>query len=708
MSLIPSDSNEPSARPGDLFQRLKQPLLTIVQKTWFCCFSLILLGFVVRTPALRGPFLWDDLYLATGNPFIKSPVLILEAFRHYLFLDSYSLHYRPVQNISFMPDYYFWGDDPFGFHLSSIIWHVGGGVLLFFLLRRLLLTLLREPASGHTCQTIAFLLALIWTVHPVHSAAVDYISGRADSVAFCFACSGWLLFLRGERCAHPGVRFLLFGVSCLLGLLALCSRETALIWLTIFLCHQLFFAERSTRRKKIAISLCCVGLAVAYLGLRYLPAPRTETAPVPAWSAPMRAILMLRALGDYGRLMIFPSNLHMERSVFDPTLFKSAREWRASCGIEYLSMVGLGVLGLFAAGIWRNDRGRKLRVFGAAWFILGYLPISNLVPLNATVAEHWLYLPSVGFLAFLAGCVIALPAKTYSWAVTLACLFVVGLGIRSYYRSGDWASSEKFFEQTIASGGASSRAATNLALIFAKRGDYKRAEGLLRRVLQISPDDPIARNNLADALRHLNRNAEAEKVLLAAAKESKEAQKEYPRTWVVAANLARLRHFQRNDQAALAVLEKARAESPEVWELISYEAEVLREDRDAKRARALVQNFYSKNWWHYGAALALGRLYAEEGNVREANRVLLQASRLDLHDVEALNLVAQMRVRENRLNDAYLTQCRAVARQPDAPRQYFLLSDILEKMGRTAEAREAQAEIVRLENLARQNRALLN
>src|ERR1043166_9057265 len=81
----------------------------LLQKPWLCCLLLIAAGSMVHTPALQGSFLWDDTYLATTNPFIKSPLLILESFRHYLFLDSYSLHYRPVQNISYMPDYYLWG-----------------------------------------------------------------------------------------------------------------------------------------------------------------------------------------------------------------------------------------------------------------------------------------------------------------------------------------------------------------------------------------------------------------------------------------------------------------------------------------------------------------------------------------------------------------------------------------------------------------------
>jgi Flp pilus assembly protein TadD len=41
-----------------------------------------------------------------------------------------------------------------------------------------------------------------------------------------------------------------------------------------------------------------------------------------------------------------------------------------------------------------------------------------------------------------------------------------------------------------------------------------------------------------------------------------------------------------------------------------------------------------------------------------------------------------------------------VARQPDEPRQYLLLSNILDRMGRGDEARAALAEVSRLRTLA--------
>ena len=98
--------------------------------------------------------------------------------------------------------------------------------------------------------------------------------------------------------------------------------------------------------------------------------------------------------------------------------------------------------------------------------------------------------------------------------------------------------------------------------------------------------------------------------------------------------------------------------------------------------------------------MALGRLYAEKGDALRAETALRHASWLDLHDADALRDIALIRLRQNRLDDAFRTQQRAIARQPDEPRQYILLSEILKKMGCDEKARAALAQVSRLRALS--------
>jgi tetratricopeptide (TPR) repeat protein len=682
--------------------------LTYLEADWLRVAILSLAALLIHLPALGGELIWDDNYLAQGNPFIKSPLLALEAFRHYLFLDSFSAHYRPVQNLSFMVDYAFWTDNPYGFHLTNILLHGASGVLLYFLLRRILRPLFRAQLGEGAMSAAAFLVALLWTVHPVHSAAVDYISGRADSLAFGFAAGGWLLFLHARDLKSAWLRILLYLLAAGVGLLALCSRETAGIWLFIFVLHNLFFATGWSRRGKIALLLASVVLFLTYVGLRQLPEHRFSPSADPGWSAPMRSVLVLRALGDYGRLMVWPANLHMERTVVNPDNYKSYTSWQNSIASEYLSVLGLSVAALLILGCYWRGHGQRTRIFGATWFVCGFLPVSNLFNLNATVAEHWLYLPSVGLLLWLAGAALDLPQRMRPMLTAAAGIAVLALSVRSAERSSDWTTTEHFYKRTIAAGGNSARVSLNLGQLYAARGEYSRAEKIFREILRNVPDYPIAKSNLANALYHQARTKEAEALFASAAANATQDRHEFPRTWLAAVNLAGIRLANNDAKGALAILEKARADYPDVWEIVGRESEVLRQTKGPWAAFQLVADFSRDHWWHYGARLALGRLYAEAGDAEHAVQALRAASCLDIHEVDALNLIARVRMRQHRFNDAYRAQKRAVARQPDAPRQYILLSDILEKMGQTAAAKDAIAEVARLEAVGRASHALAN
>jgi Flp pilus assembly protein TadD len=655
---------------------------------------LVLCGGVARYPALQGQLIWDDDYLVRSNPFIRSPLLILETFRHYLFPDSFATHYRPVQNISYGIDYLFWAGDPFGYHVSNLLWHIAGGVLLYFLLRRLLVELKTEIVSANA----AFVIALLWLVHPVHSAAIDYISGRADSLACVFSCAAWLTYLHARGAKRIVSRSALFFTAAFLALLALGSRESACMWLAIFLLY-LFFVDSSAARQKAATLCVVLSVLATYIGLRHLPAAAvTASATDQASPANVRLVLMLRALGDYGRLLVWPGNLHMERSVESPSALLGNEGWRVGIASEYLSLVGVVVGALLVYGSIRQGKMRVVRRFGAAWFVVAFLPISNIVELNATVAEHWLYLPSIGLLMFLAGCALELPPHVRRAGLAFASIAVVALTTRSIIRSGDWMNAETFYRHSLASGAAKPRIALNLGVALAGKGDYATAEPLLRRVVRLFPDYPIAVNALAHVLLREGKIDESNHYFELARQIAERTRDEYPRTWIAALNVAHMRVRENNLEAALSVADKARRDYPGTWELISFESEMLRKLKGPSAALPLVADFARDNWWHAGAAIAQGKLYSELGRYAEAEAAFRHATRLDVHGVEALNLIALLDLRRNNLNAALTVQQQALSRQPDQPRQHLLLSDILQRMGRNNEARAALAQVSQLQS----------
>lgn len=681
-------------------RRCSGQITAFLQKTWVRVALLLVVAFVAHLPSLQGQLIWDDNYLVGDNPFFRSPIFSGEVFRHYLYLDSLSTHYRPVQNLSYMLDYLLWNGDLYGYHLSNVLWHAGAGVVLYFLLRKLLPTLGRTEQGRGYCETGAFLVALLWAVHPVHSAAVDYISGRADSLAFVFSCGAWLMYLRAPACSHRMTRVLAYVAAAILLLLGLCAREIACIWEALFLVHLLVFTgDRSRRTTAFTVAGCLLMLAL-YAGLRSLPDRRPFEPENSNWSGITRAGLMLRALGDYTRLTVFPTGLHMERNVMDARIFKPAPGWRDQLSLTPLSYLGLCAAAGLLAGALKRGVGQRLRIFGAFWFLAAFLPISNLVEMNATSAEHWLYLPLVGLLLVFFGWMIEVPERVFRLA-TVGALFAAGvLSARSTVRSSDWLNAKVFYERTIAASGWSPRVGLNLAIIYENEGRYLEARRLLERTLAFWPDCQMAQSHLALTLIALGENTHGDAVLAAAAASAPGEGQGYPRNWVASYQLARKEYDAGRVDRALALLVETRKRFHEEWPLVAFESEIVRKNRGPDAAVALVEKFAQANWWQYPAFLALGKLKAQQGDGAGALAALRHACRLDIRETEALNLMTRIEMRAENFPAALVAQERAVSRQPGEPSQYLLYSEVLLQMGRTEQAQKALETAKRLKGHA--------
>ncbi len=147
---------------------------------------------VCYTPALRDGFVWDDTALILRDPLLRSWRLIPEGFNHFLFVDATASNfYRPLQRLAYTIDYGAFAFRPGPYHLVSILWHAAGAIAFLFFAEAFL------EAFGFELRTrrlIALLATLVWAIHPVQSAAVIYVSGRADSLAAAFGFTGLCFF----------------------------------------------------------------------------------------------------------------------------------------------------------------------------------------------------------------------------------------------------------------------------------------------------------------------------------------------------------------------------------------------------------------------------------------------------------------------------------------------------------------------------------
>jgi tetratricopeptide (TPR) repeat protein len=459
-----------------------------------------LLAAVVITyaPAVRNGFVWDDTALILRDPLIRSWRLIHEGFNHFLFVDATaSDFYRPLQRLTYTIDYAAFAFRPAGYHLVSIFWHAAAAVVLFFFAVEFLRSF---DVAELKSFWIALLTALVWAIHPIQSAAVIYVSGRADPLAVTFGFVGLYLILRQTR-AFGLTRWLFIFSAGIAFLLSALSKESGLIFPLLAIVLFALRKKWSDVFKTVAATafVCAIYFSLRF-GAEHFPAPQL-TPPAPAL---VRPIIVARAVAEYAGLIVFPLNLHMDRDVESHPHGSNEASFKTSAWRELQTL--LGIL-LIAGLIWWMLRARQHNqaVFAALVLaLIGYLPISGLVSLNATVAEHWMYLPS----AFLFLAVVISASRLFepqsprrstiaSATAVLAVAWIIFLGVRTFVRTFDWKDQRTFFERTIADGGDSARMLINLGSLELNEGKLEDAAIHLHSALEKKPDQPLAIVDLA-------------------------------------------------------------------------------------------------------------------------------------------------------------------------------------------------------------------
>jgi len=169
-----------------------------------------------------------------------------------------------------------------------------------------------------------------------------------------------------------------------------------------------------------------------------------------------RLVETCQAFALYIRLIFIPTGLHMERTL------EGVSTWTALAGALLL----LGCLAvLIGQGIVRKRR----RVFmGMGWFLLTWFPVSGLMPLNAPIAEHWMYVPLAGFLwalAELATPFLKRPAA-YRFAVGAVYAVCVVFTALTLLRNADWRNDETLYLATLEHNPGAVRVHFNLAVVY--------------------------------------------------------------------------------------------------------------------------------------------------------------------------------------------------------------------------------------------------
>jgi len=555
------------------------------------------MAFIANLNVLQAGFVWDDRAIILGNPLIVSWKHLPGLFRQ-PFLGMY---YRPVVIASFMADYQLWGFSPWGYHLSNLLLHCANALIVFFLLFRLTQN-----------RRLAFLTALLFAVHPAHKGVVA-IADRTGILSAFFFLLSLLLYLRYCQSKSKRAAITLYFGALISCAIAFFSKEETLGLPLILLVMDRLVPERR-KNGLLRLLINCTPfflLAFMYVGIRTAVLGAGTGFLSAFFIKPLARLITLPVVFlDYLLILLFP--LHLD---YEPrTPLGSIGEIRTLLGFLFACMGAV-----FA---WKSRR-TNATVFGLLWFLIVFLPMSNIVPIYPEAAHthlftpiHFLYLPSIGIFLCIAVAFDVFLQKIGSSGVFLfskgavaglLCCILFLLSLLSMKRNFIWQDELRLYRYIVQMHPENPRMRLNLGNVCLERGHVEEALKHLKEAVVLAPDLPMFRNSLALAYK--------EKLWLdRATEELQQALRLDPDSAGSYMNLAAVYRARKEPLPAVSAALKAVALSPS----------------------------------SAAARVTLGLSYMDANNFREAEDHLLLAIELDPASAEAHNSLGILYAREKR------------------------------------------------------------
>lgn len=461
---------------------------------------LMVVGAAVFARGLNAPFVFDDLSGIRDNPNARSLWPISRALGA---PDETPAYGRPVVALSLALTYAVCGDRPWGYHLFSLAVHLVNGLLVFDLLRLTILSrAARQPMQPARAAVTAFVMALLWLIHPLQTEAVTYASQRTE-LLFCLflLLTLWAFVRSGPGASRQRWSAVAVG-ACGLGM---ASKETMVVAPLLVFLYDRTFVSGSFGRAWRSHGMLHIGLMLTWvmLGALVMLFPRTGSAGfghggytgLSAWTY---LLTQSRAIAHYLHQAVWPDRLSIDihlpiaQTVGDVLGF------------------GLLVLALLALTLYGLVRRPVLGLLGA-WFFGILAPTSSVVPIVTEIAaERRMYLP---LLALVAAVVLVVNRAgsfiTRSQAVGLGLAVAVVLSIASTVRLGAYATEVKLYEDAVAKFPDNGRALRNLGSWYILSGRHNDAIEQYRRALELEPRKLTAHHGLGVALSQSDRADQA-------------------------------------------------------------------------------------------------------------------------------------------------------------------------------------------------------
>ncbi|XP_056653649.1 protein O-mannosyl-transferase TMTC1 isoform X3 [Monodelphis domestica] len=694
--------------------------------------------------SLPGEFVHDDVWAIVNNPDVRAVaplswgIFANDFWGKSMAENTSHKSYRPLCVLTFKLNAYLAGMNPFYFHAVNIILHCLVTLVLMY-------TCDKVVFKEHR---LAFVTALIFAVHPIHTEAVTGIVGRADVLACLLFLLAFLSYNRSidqlysGECVPPTSSPFFLLLSLFLGTCAMLVKETGITVFGVCLVYDLlslphdrgkwYLTANSNQNvlcvtrpflKRAALVICYVVVTLYFrMWIMGGSMPLFSEQDNPASFSPYiltRFLTYSYLLAFNTWLLLAPITLCYDWQVGSIPLIETI--WDVRNLATLLLVVVMLFLVLHCLTAFKNLENNEVLV-GLLFLVFPFLPASNLFfSVGFVVAERVLYMPSMGY------CILFVHGlnKLYTWlnrcgAATLmmsTLLLLLLFSCKTVKQNEIWLSRESLFRSGVETLPHNAKVHYNYANFLKDQGrngeaifhyktalklyphhasalnnlgtltkDTTEAKEYYQRALQLNPQHNRALFNLGNLLKSQGKKEEAIIFLRDSIKFGPEFADAY-------SSLASLLAEQELFEEAEEVYQSGIKNCPESPDLHNNYGVFLVDAGAPESAMYHYQQAIRLSPSHHVAMVNLGRLYRSLGENKEAEKWYKRA--LDItQTAEILSPLGALYYNTGRYEEALQIYREAATLQPSAKEIQLALAQVLAMMGQTEEAETMTNHIV--------------
>jgi len=663
----------PRPTPSDKAEKNKPNMVKKkLSVTAVLCIILAGLSLLVYANTLKNDYALDDSVVTTKNTIVKQgfkgiPELFVTPRTKGISFNK-SDNYRPLTLVMFAIEYQFFGEIAAVSHFFNILFFAGCVVLLFLFLDKLF---------ERKKTVVAFITALLFALHPIHTEVVANVKSRDEIMCFFFGFVCLNIFVEYMQ---KGKAWQLFaGVIALF--LAFLSKETVITFLAV-VPVVFFFYLNGNKKRAVFMTIGTVLASAVFIVIRTIILNAydcnttiyqfIDNALVGAPTTAIRIATALVILGKYLCLLVVPYPLNDDYCYNSIPFVGFGNIW------ALLSLTTYVLMAIIAVYRFVKDH-KDPWAFGIMFFLVTLSLFSNIPFLiGSQMGERFVFFASVGFCL-----VVALAIEKWILGVEVrisdfyknklalaillpVCLVLSGLTIA---RNSDWKDNYTLFKADLPKSPRDSRLYFYLGdemveTLYAKETDTTKqkqliAEGIpfLDTAVAIYPDYSDAHTELGKAyfLVHNYDSATTHFIF---------AMIQNPFQYITASNLFAACTNNGKYNAAIVAYKKATVLNPDFADAFYYLGASLAQIHQNDSAIYYFGKALALNPKYPGAEMQLGVIYSQELRFDLAEPHFLKAVEQNPNDVNAVNNVGVAYLNTGKIRQAIEMFKKTVAIDP--------------------------------------------